>query len=111
MCAARQQHAKSMNYIGRFMEEGWEGPPDPIAAVAWYRRAAEGGDYRGQYNLASCLARQGRIATATFWLDKAVASASPDLLHIMASTLRNSTEPAFQRIGHQATTRLAATIP
>jgi len=107
MRAARQQHAKSMNLVGRFLEEGWEVTADPAAAVAWYRRAAEGGDYRGQYNLASCLARDGDIVGAACWFEKAVATASPDVLQIMATALRDSAEPALREIGHRAGSRLA----
>jgi len=34
--AAAQGHAKSMTVLGRFLEEGWEGRPDPAAARALY---------------------------------------------------------------------------
>src|SRR6185369_16357394 len=70
--AAHQGHAKSMNLVGRFLEEGWEVPADPQAALEWYRRSAAGGDFRGQYNLATLLLRQNRIPEAVQWLRKAV---------------------------------------
>ncbi|WP_236646534.1 tetratricopeptide repeat protein [Aristophania vespae] len=40
--AALQGHAKSMNLLARFIEEGWETPRNPQAALEWYKRSAEG---------------------------------------------------------------------
>lgn len=58
--AAQNGHAKSMNILARFLEEGWEIPQDRQAALAWYKRSAEGGDYRGQHNYATALAEAGK---------------------------------------------------
>jgi len=95
LCAARQGHAKSMNLVARFLEEGWEMPADPAAAWAWYRRSAEGGDYRGQYNWGSCLARQNRLAEAAIWFRLAAATATSDLLQIMAERFAREEISAF----------------
>jgi len=95
-----------MNLVGRFYEEGWEIPADPDVACQWYERAARGGDYRAQYNLASHLLQKGHPAEATAWLRRAVAAASDDLLQIIAATFRDADEPAFRRIGLEAADRL-----
>ncbi|HVY14550.1 MAG TPA: tetratricopeptide repeat protein [Rhodopila sp.] len=81
--AAAQGHAKSMNLVGRFLEEGWEMPANPSAAMAWYRRSAELGDFRGQFNLATCLIQAGRIAETTPWLQQAAETGSADFLREM----------------------------
>ena len=57
--AAAQGHAKAMNMLGRFHEEGWDRPRDLAQAIFWYQSAAYGGDYRGQFNLSTILAQRG----------------------------------------------------
>ncbi len=108
--AADQDHAKSLNMVGRFIEEGWEVPADPATAAKWYCRAAEAGDFRGQYNLASVLAMQGEVAQAEYWLRRALEHATTDFLKVMASRLASSTEPTLRRIGARAAS-LAETHP
>lgn len=86
--AARQGHAKSMNLVGRFVEEGWGNlPADPVAAQDWYRRAAEGGDFRGQFNHASVLARHGEVAEAAPWFRRAAETGTLGFLRSMAAHL------------------------
>src|SRR3546814_5805481 len=55
--AAGLGNAKSMNYIGSFYEDGWVVERDLDAAEEQYRMAAEGGDFRGQFNYARLRAR------------------------------------------------------
>ena len=86
--AAFQGHAKSMNLIGRFLEEGWDRRRDPDAAMQWYRRAALAGDYRGQHNLASMLAERGRVGEAVDWWRRARATATGDVLQAMEQALQ-----------------------
>jgi len=69
--AAEQQHSRAMNLAGRCCEEGWGRPRCPAAAADWYRRSAEGGYFRGQYNWASILLQQGRSDEAALWLERA----------------------------------------
>jgi TPR repeat protein len=96
--AAAQGHAKSINMVGRFIEEGWETPADPGAAAEWYRRAAEAGDFRGQYNLASVLAMHGNIAEAETWLHRAMLDATADFLTLMSQRLATAAEPRLRDI-------------
>ena len=109
--AAGQGHAKAMNLLGRFWEEGWVGPADPKVAAAWYFRSAQGGDFRGQYNLASLLALHGRVAEAVLWLRRAQQTATPEFLALMAVRLAGSDHPALRQIAKQCVTHGSATAP
>ncbi|HEX5958753.1 MAG TPA: tetratricopeptide repeat protein, partial [Hyphomicrobiaceae bacterium] len=50
--SARAGNAKAMNMLGRAREEGWTTAPNLPAARRWYRRAARGGCFRGQFHTA-----------------------------------------------------------
>lgn len=85
--AAERGHAKSMNLVARFTEEGWHTERNPAAAITWYRRSAEGGDYRGQHNYASALLAMGKRAEALHWWRRAVGEATSDVLLAMERSL------------------------
>jgi len=106
--AADQGHAKSMNMIGRFYEEGWEVPRDVQAALQWYHRAATGGDFRGQYNLASLLLALGRVAEATVWLERAVRNGTQDFLSAVTAAMLASEHHGIRALGALATARQAS---
>ena len=57
--AAEQGHAKSLNIVGGFYEDGWEVEKNLATARGYYVRAAKGGDFRGQFNLGRFLAQEG----------------------------------------------------
>ncbi|MDB5378625.1 MAG: Sel1 protein [Rubritepida sp.] len=97
--AAGQGHVKSMNLVGRFVEEGWGGvAADPGAAEGWYRRAAEGGDFRGQFNHGSVLARRGEAAEAAGWFRKAAATGTLGFLRSMATHLERQPDAGLRAI-------------
>lgn len=97
--AAGQGHAKSMNLVGRFLEEGWGGAAaDPAAAEDWYRRAAEGGDFRGQFNHGSVLARRGEVAAAVGWFRKAAETGTLGFLRSMAAHLAREADPGLRAL-------------
>lgn len=85
--AATSGHAKSMNLVGRFLEEGWDRECDPAVARTWYRRSAEAGDYRGRHNLATALAEDGHHDEALDWWRRALPDATPDILQAMVQAL------------------------
>ncbi|GBQ08661.1 tetratricopeptide repeat protein [Saccharibacter floricola] len=91
--AAHKGHPKSMNLLARFIEEGWETPRDPRAALDWYRRSAEGGDYRGQHNYATILLSQNRPQEALSLWQRAVHDATPDILLAMERELSRPHAP------------------
>lgn len=91
--AALRGHAKSMNLLARFIEEGWETPPNPAAALDWYRLSAEGGDYRGQHNYATALLSMGQPEAALHYWRLAVKDATPDILQAMHRDLSEPDAP------------------
>ena len=99
LAAARQGHAKSINLVARFLEEGWLGFVDRDAAAIWYRHAAEGGDFRAQYNLATILAQSGRLDEALPWFVRASETGSLDFRRVAAAQLLERPEPALHAAG------------
>ena len=88
--AAEQGHAKSMNLLGRYLEEGLVCQADLEAARDWYRRSAEGGDFRGQFSYAAVLADAGRIDEAVGWLQQALAGGNLNFLRVACAALLNA---------------------
>ena len=70
-----------MNLLGRYLEEGQFCPAD-AAARDWYRRSAEGGDFRGQFSYAAVLADEGEIEEALEWLHQALAGGNLNFLRV-----------------------------
>lgn len=75
--AAAQGHAKSINVVGGFYEDGWEVETDLAMALRCYLRAAEGGDFRGQFNAARLLGLAGRADEARAWMQAVPSTATP----------------------------------
>ncbi len=96
--AARMGHAKSMNLVGRFLEEGLVAEADPAAAAAWYRRSAEAGDFRGQASYAAILAECGRLEEAEAWLRRAIPQGSPGFHAHLAGQLDASPHPRLRAL-------------
>jgi TPR repeat protein len=90
-------HAKSINIVGGFFEDGWEVEADIDQAIDHYRRAAEGGDFRGQFNYARLLAERGFVDQALEWLEKIPATATTAFMEKTRDFLLKSELPAFQQ--------------
>ena len=88
LCAAAQSHARAMNLAGRCAEEGWGTRKDFVTAAGWYRRSAEAGYFRGQYNWASILLSGHRAEEAAFWFERAATCGTPA---VRAAVLRIAT--------------------
>jgi hypothetical protein len=88
--AAALGHAKSMNLVGRYYEEGRVVRADPQAAFDCYRRSAEAGDFRGQFSYASVLMGLGRWDEARHWLREALARGHPKFLRKARDELRRA---------------------
>ena len=112
--AAEQGHDRAMNLVGRCCEQGWGVEPDAVAAGDWYRRSAEGGYFRGQFNYASLLAAEGRIAEALGWFEQALQGAPPDSRRVMCDVLAASPQPDLRALagpsGAMANDRLSARV-
>ena len=94
--AAELGHAKSMNLLGRYLEEGQFCPRDLEAAVEWYRRSAEGGDFRGQFSYAAVLADRGQVDAALEWLRKALAGGNLKFLRVAHKALCAANDPQIR---------------
>jgi uncharacterized protein len=66
--AAAEGIAKAHNFVGSFHEDGWVVPVDLDEAARRYRIAAEGGDFRGQFNHGRMLAMHGQAGDALRWM-------------------------------------------
>lgn len=107
--AARRGHAKSMTMIGRFCEEGWERRSRPAAAERWYRRGADGGDFRGHFNLARRLLQRGDVDAAIPRLARAIEAATPIFCRDMAADLLRHPADPVQSLGRRCLARACET--
>jgi uncharacterized protein len=87
-----------MNLLARHLEDGLEIERDPQAALGWYRRAAETGDFRGQANYASILLQAGQIDQAVHWLRQALAHGSPAFMAHIVPELAASPHPQVRAL-------------
>ncbi len=69
--AAAEGNAKAHNFVGSFHEDGWVVERDMGEAARRYRLAAEGGDFRGQFNHGRMLAMAGETEQALHWMSLA----------------------------------------
>lgn len=103
-----EARAKAATMIGRYLELGWGRPPRPVAALRWYRRGAEGGDYRGQFDLARLLTeRTGRLDLALPWFARAIETGVPAFCRNVARALRAAPQPELRRLALRALERAA----
>lgn len=94
--AAAMGNAKAINYVGGFHEDGWVVPRDLGEAARCYEAAAEGGDFRGQFNHARMLGDAGRIGEALLWLARVPETATPAFREKAAAFLAASPIAAFR---------------
>lgn len=96
--AAALGHAKSMNLVGRFHEEGLVVARNLDAAHQWYRRSAEAGDFRGQFSHASVLAERGDLPAARIWLERALEGGNLNFLRVARQQLAASMPPSLREL-------------
>lgn len=111
--AAAQGNAKAINFVGSFYEDGWVVARDMTTAADHYRRAAEGGDFRGRFNHARMLADAGDIDMALHWLARVGETATPAFMEKAVAWLAASGHARLQADGIAAldTGRRQATTP
>ncbi|NQE63738.1 tetratricopeptide repeat protein [Caulobacter sp. RHG1] len=102
--AAALGHAKSINVLGGFYEDGWEVERDLAQAKECYQRAADGGDFRGHFNLGRALASEGDISGALARFEAAATTATPAFIAKMVALLRTAPIDAYRALAE----RLAA---
>jgi TPR repeat protein len=108
--AADMGHVKSINFIGSFYEDGWEVDANASIALDYYRRAAVGGDFRGQFNYARLLAGHGEIDVALAWLRRVPQSATTAFVAKMQAWLALSPVDAFRALAKQLNADLRAPL-
>ena len=96
--AAELGHAKSMNLLGRYYEEGRVVAADAQTALAWYRCSAEAGDFRGQFSYATVLASLGRWDEARRWLQQALGLGHLKFLRKARDELQQAAWPQLAEI-------------
>lgn len=95
--AGAMGHAKSINFVGSFHEEGRVTVRDRAKAAECYARAAEGGDYRGQFNHARLLAEDGRVDEAVSWIGRVAETAPPAFVQRMKDWCEAAPVPALNQ--------------
>ena len=91
--AAAKGNAKAHNFVGSFHEDGWVVQPDMEEAGRRYRLAAEGGDFRGQFNHGRMLAAKGETDEALRWMRLAWDNGNARFREQMAEYLIAQGEP------------------
>lgn len=85
--SARGSNAKAMNMIGRYREQTGETPKASRSAALWYRWAAQGGCFRGQFHHGRLLAEAGHVEDGLAWIRRSLAEAPEDYrqeaLHVL----------------------------
>ncbi|MDO7843709.1 tetratricopeptide repeat protein [Sphingomonas immobilis] len=100
--AGKLSGAKAINFVGSFHEDGWVVARDMVKAAKFYKRAADGGDFRGAFNHARMLGAAGRYDEAMDWLKRAGANGTPAFMEKARAWLAGSDVPAFRARGVQA---------
>jgi len=91
--AAAEGNAKAHNFVGSFYEDGWVVAPELGEAARRYRIAAEGGDFRGQFNHGRMLAMRGETDAALRWMGLAWENGNARFRAQMADYLIAQGEP------------------
>ncbi|SEN04704.1 hypothetical protein SAMN05192583_1868 [Sphingomonas gellani] len=97
--AAALGYAKAINHIGSFAEDGWVHQRDMAKAADCYARAAEAGDFRGQFNHARMLIDAGNVDAALPWLARAAAGGTPAFVDKAVAWLRATGDARLTREG------------
>jgi TPR repeat protein len=97
--AVELKHAKSINILGGFYEDGWIVEQDVVRAAKLYRESATLGDFRGQFNYARLLALAGRFDEAAEWMRRVPETATPAFLAKAQLFLANQVEERFRWLG------------
>jgi uncharacterized protein len=108
VASARAGNPKAMNLLGHFREKGWTRPPKLQAAALWFRLAARGGCYRGQFHHARFLLRQDKIPEAARWLRSSLTHSPMDFACEAAEMLMRHSEPHIARCAQEVMQARAA---
>ncbi|MFK0086760.1 tetratricopeptide repeat protein [Pseudomonas sp. NPDC090755] len=104
--AADLGHAKSMNLVGRYLEQGVACRADIELAHTWYRRSAEAGDFRGQFSFATVLFESGALEQAQDWFNRALTGGNLNFLRVATRQLEVSGSQALGALAQAYRKRL-----
>lgn len=104
--AAALGHAKSMNLVGRYLEQGLVAGADLPKPQVWYRRSAQAGDFRGQFSHAAVLAEEGDVDAALRWLQRALEGGNANFLRSSVTVLAQARQPAIRAMAELYAQRL-----
>ena len=103
--SARRGNAKAMNMLGRYCEEGWTGRRKIAAARRWYRRAAEGGCFRGLFHSGRFMLMDDNPERAAELFSQSVAIAPPDFCRDAGAMLIGHPAEAIRAVAFTALER------
>ena len=106
--AAELGHAKSMNLLGRYLEQGQYCEKNLTEAHHWYACSAQGADFRGQFSHASILLEQGDLAGALEWFRRAMEGGNLNFLQVGRDTLRRASNVEVRQMGETYQRRIEA---
>lgn len=101
VASARAGNPKAKNMLGRWREQGWDGRAKQRSAALWFRWAAEGGCYRGQFHHARFLLRDEKVNEALRWLRSSLRQAPPDFARDAGDILVRHESERVRRIGEK----------
>jgi TPR repeat protein len=78
LAAARAGMVPAFRVIGQFYDRGEGTARNKGAALFWYRRAAQSGDYSAANNVGCIWRDRGKVARALRWFERAVQLGDPD---------------------------------
>lgn len=101
--ATAKGHVKSWNLLGGFYEDGWACEANRETALTCYRKAAEGGDFRGQFNVGRLIAEAEEFDEALMWFRKAYdnPSATDAFRKKMRHFLKESPHRELRNLGQE----------
>jgi TPR repeat protein len=109
--AAAQDNPKAINMLARLLEQRAATQGERAQAARLYAKAADAGDFRAQFNLATLLVQQGRTDLAAQRFRAALASGNPDVLSATVARLAGHPHPALRAIGETAKATLCQCMP
>lgn len=104
VASARARNPKAMNLIGQFREKGWTRARNKKAAARWFRWAAQGGCFRGQFHHARYLLGEGKVAEAVRWLRSSLLQSPLDFAQEVGQLLRRHPQERVRRVAEELLT-------
>jgi hypothetical protein len=99
--SARQGVPKAMNMLGRYRQGSDVPRRRTRSAVLWFRWAAEGGCFRGQFNYGHYLVTTGRVADGLALLRTSLGHAPGEYRQEALEIMRRDAHPALRELARE----------